>query len=162
MKKRKPHSALYWKLRHFFRSLTRPIDRFRARHLSIGKQKWRDGKLYIEKIPPYIASWTTVYLTAIIRDYLRASTRDSFPIRSSYFREKFNKNMLDVTEEEMEETWNEQFEHWKQMVGEVADKFDESVALWEEAWETRDFTLYRAKIEEAFSALARIFQDLND
>lgn len=168
MRKRKPHSALYWKLRRFFFALDARFHCFRAQHLSLGKQKWRDGKLYIEKIPPYIASEATIYLTAIIRDYLRAYTKNSYSIGNAYYLEKYHKNMWELTEEEeAEESGNEEFEHWMQMINGVADKFDETAALWEEGWETHDFERkvfdrHQEKIEEAFSALARIFQDLND
>ena len=93
MRKRKPHSALYWKLRRFFFSLRRPIDRFRARHLSIE---------------------APTYLTAIIRDYLRAYTKISYSIGNAYYLEKYHKNMWELTEEEeAEESGNEEFEHFR-------------------------------------------------
>ena len=64
---------------------------------------------------------------------------------------------------------NVDLERWKQMVRDVADKFDEAADLWQEGWEEglgergdECFRLHRAKIQEAFSELAKIFRDLND
>ena len=150
MKKRKPHDSLYRKFRRFFFAAGWRIDRFRARHLSIGRQKWREDKLCIEKIPPYIASEATEYLAAILRDYLRAFASIACSLDGKY-----------VTGEDFEAA----LARWKGIVNGVADTFDEAADLWREAWEGRNADFldsHRRKIEEAFCGLARIFQDLNE
>lgn len=147
---------------------------YRVRHFPLGKQKWRGGKLYIEKIPYYIGSEATEYLTAILRDYLRRYADDAFSIGSVlYEREGEEGEMpvpIRVTNSLPDENGeNVDLERWKQMVRDVADKFDEAADLWREGWEEglsergdECFRLHRAKIQEAFSELAKIFRDLND
>lgn len=69
--KYQPSGLLYF-LYFLPHRISNKIDRYKIEHLKLGKQKWRDGKLYIEKISYFVSSEATMYLTAILRDYLRA------------------------------------------------------------------------------------------
>ena len=72
--KYQPSGLLYF-LYFLPHRISNKIDRYKIEHLKLGKQKWRDGKLYIEKIPYFVSSEATMYLTAILRDYLRAFSK---------------------------------------------------------------------------------------
>lgn len=79
-----PHGPLYF-ISRFPHSAKWRINGYKIKHLKLGRQKWKDGKLYIEKIPYYISSGAADYLTAILRDYLRAYAKDSYAIGSALF-----------------------------------------------------------------------------
>ena len=68
------------------------IDRYKIEHLKLGKQKWRNGKLYIEKIPYFVSSEATMYLTAILRDYLRAFAKNTYAIGNALFEKDGEEN----------------------------------------------------------------------
>ena len=75
-RKYQPGGFLYF-LHYLPHRISNRIDRYKIEHLKLGKQKWRNGKLYIEKIPYFVSSEATMYLTAILRDYLRAFAKSA-------------------------------------------------------------------------------------
>lgn len=113
------------------------------KRLKLGKPKWVGEKLYIDKISWDVHWQTNEYLTAIIRDYLRFFIQNTMAIGRP--AEEQEPDDLDKAET-----------LWREMVNSVADKFDEVAELSEENGEA-----YRAKIDEAFDALKKIFYDLN-
>ena len=147
-------------------------ERRKTERLSLGKQKWVDGKLYIDKIPCYVGSETTTFLTAIIRDYLRAFTKAAYSVGGAYYMKALGRKTCDLPptmQEIMEMERDDDLECWRQMVNDVVDAFDEADDLWRAGWSAGPeyeadaiFLQHRKKITEAFSALALIFQDLNE
>ena len=136
------------------------IDRYKIEHLKFGKQKWRNGKLYIEKIPYFVSSEATMYLTAILRDYLRAFAKNTYAINCFQIRA-----VSSVEEGQVDGA----LEDWRKMVGDVADLFDKAADLCTAAWESDDWEErerlwkeYRNTLCAAFDALKPIFHDLDD
>ena len=60
-------------------------EKRKLERLPLGKQKWMDGKLYIDDIPPYVGSEATSFLTAIIRDYLRTFAGNAYSVGGAYY-----------------------------------------------------------------------------
>ena len=147
-------------------------ERRKTERLSLGKQKWVDGKLYIDKIPCCVGSETTTFLTAIIRDYLRAFTKAAYSVGGAYYMKALGRKTCDLPptmQEIMEMERDDDLECWRQMVNDVADAFDEADDLWRAGWAAGPgdagdaiFLQHRKKIAQAFSAHAVIFQDLNE
>lgn len=148
------------------------IDRYEIEHLKLGKQKWRNGKLYIEKIPYYVSSEATMYLTAILRDYLRAFAKNTYAIGNSLFEKDGEENncfQIRAVCSAEEGQVDGVLEDWRKMVGDVADLFDKAADLctasWDhDDWEERErlWKEYRQTLSAAFDALKPIFQDLSD
>lgn len=171
MKKYQPSGLLYFLIR-LPHSISNRIDRYNIEHLKLGKQKWRDGKLYIEKIPYFVSSEATMYLTAILRDYLRAFAKNTYAIGKALFEKDGEGNncfsvraVCSAEEGQVDGA----LEDWRKMVGEVADLFDKAADLctasWDhDDWEERErlWKEYRRTLAAAFDALNPIFQDLND
>ena len=148
------------------------IDRYKIEHLKLGKQKWRNGKLYIEKIPYYVSSEATMYLTAILRDYLRAFAKNTYAIGNSLFEKDGEENncfQIRAVSSVEEGQVDGALEDWRKMVGDVADLFDKAADQCSEAWDSDDYNdkerlwkEYRQTLSAAFDALKPIFQDLSD
>lgn len=160
-------------LRHPFLRIRRALRRERIAHLPLGRQKWRDGKLYIEGIPAYVASEATSFLTAILRDYLRAYARDAYSVGNAYYASMYGDEAgmmpLCIRAIGDPEDADGDLARWKKMVNDAADAFDEAADLWEEGWcaspmeeAERIFAHHREKITQALRMLAGIFQDLNE
>ena len=148
------------------------IDRYKIEHLKLGKQKWRNGKLYIEKIPYFVSSEATMYLTAILRDYLRAFAKNTYAIGNSLFEKDGEENncfQIRAVSSVEEGQVDGALEDWRKMVGDVADLFDKAADLctasWDhDDWEERErlWKEYRQTLSAAFDALKPIFHDLDD
>ena len=148
------------------------IDRYKIEHLKLGKQKWRNGKLYIEKIPYYVSSEATMYLTAILRDYLRAFAKNTYAIGNSLFEKDGEENncfQIRAVSSVEEGQVDGALEDWRKMVGDVADLFDKAADQCSEAWDSDDYNdkerlwkEYRQTLSAAFDALKPIFHDLDD
>lgn len=147
--------------------MRRAYQNYKVEHLKLGRQKWKNGKLYIEKIPRYIASEATDYLTAILRDYLRAYARDVCAVGYVVYGEEDDDS---VNFFELAENYEgDALEDWRKMVNDTADLFDDAAdlrrAMWDaEKWEDMDrlWKQYRAKLVEAFDHLKVIFHELDD
>ena len=147
-------------------------EKRKLERLPLGKQKWMDGKLYIDDIPPYVGSEATSFLTAIIRDYLRTFAGNAYSVGGAYYGKVLGSKAWELppTMGEIAKIQSDDdLECWKQMVNDVADAFDEADDLWRAGWAAGPgdagdaiFLQHRRKIAEAFSALAVIFQDLNE
>lgn len=167
-KKYKPCALIYF-LRYLPGRLSNLINAYKIARLRLGKQKWKNGKLYIEKIPYFIASKATNYLMAIIRDYLRAYAKDAYAIGNVLF-EKDGKEICGAPlVRAVTVAGDGALEDWRKMVNDVADKFDRAADLWIAVWDSDDWKdtdrlwqEYRAALIDAFDDLKVIFQDLND
>ena len=160
-----------WGILYFFHRLPHFIDEkinwYKITHLKLGRQKWKNGKLYIEKIPYYIASEANDYLTAILRDYLRAYAKDVCAVGYVVYGAEDDDS---VNFFELAENYEgDALEDWRKMVNATADLFDEAAdlrrAMWDaEKWEGMDrlWKQYRAKLVEAFDHLKVIFHELDD
>lgn len=91
MKKYQPCGLLYF-LHCLPQRISNRVDRYKIEHLKLGKQKWRDGKLYIDKIPYFVSSEAAMYLTAILRDYLRAFAKNTYAIGNALFEKDGEEN----------------------------------------------------------------------
>lgn len=160
------------KLRRRSARLRARREKRKLKQLPLGKQKWVDGKLYIDDIPPYVGSEATSFLTAIIRDYLRTFAGNAYSVGGAYYGKVLGSKAWELppTMGEIAKIQSDgDLECWKQMVNDVADAFDEADDLWRAGWAAGPgdagdaiFLQHRKKIAEAFSALAVIFQDLNE
>ena len=170
-KKYRPSGLLYFLIRLPHR-ISNKIDRYKIEHLRLGKQKWRDGKLYIEKIPYFVSSEATRYLTAILRDYLRAFAKNTYAIGNALFEKDGEENncffVRAVSSCEGEDA-DPALLDWRKMINDVADLFDKSADLWAAAWDhdepeegERLWKEYRQTLAAAFDALKPIFHDLDD
>lgn len=162
-----------WGILYFFHRLpyyiADKINWYKITRLKLGKQKWKNGKLYIENIPYYIASEATDYLTAILRDYLRAYAKDAYAIGNILFEKDGEEIGGAPLVRAVTATGDGALEDWRKMVNDVADKFDRAADLWMAVWDSDDWELtdrlwkeYRAALIDAFDNLKVIFQDLND
>ena len=148
------------------------IDRYKIEHLKLGKQKWRNGKLYIEKIPYFVSSEATMYFTAILRDYLRAFAKNTYAIGNALFEKDGEENncfQIRAVSSVEEGQVDGALEDWRKMVCDVADLFDKAADLCTAAWESDDWEErerlwkeYRNTLCAAFDALKPIFHDLDD
>lgn len=170
-RKYQPGGFLYF-LHCLPQRISNRIDRYKIEHLKLGKQKWRNGKLYIEKIPYFVSSEATMYLTAILRDYLRAFAKNTYAIGNALFEKDGEENncfQIRAVSSAEEGQVDGALEDWRKMVCDVADLFDKAADLCTEAWDSDDWEErerlwkeYRQTLSAAFDALKPIFQDLND
>lgn len=169
-----------WGIVFFFRNLPRYFRQisdkrysYKVRHLKLGRQKWEDDKLYIEKIPWHIASEPSNYLTAIIRDYLREYAKITWAVGNSMFEEDGEERncyfVRAVGFPNAEDGEDGGLQEWRNAVNAVADKFDKAAdkcaAAWAEASPDAGIALwkeYRACLCDAFDSLKVIFHDLDD
>ena len=153
--------------------MRRAYQNYKVEHLKLGKQKWKNGKLYIEKIPYYIASEANDYLTAILRDYLRAYAKDAYAIGNVLFEREGGDGdcfpVRAVGSADGSKGYNDALKDWRKMVNDTADLFDEAAdlrrAAWNaDGWEDMDrlWKEYRKKLVEAFDHLKVIFHELDD
>lgn len=158
-------------LRYLPLQISRRIDRYKIEHLKLGKQKWKNGKLYIEKIPYFISSEAARYLTAILRDYLRAYARNTYSIGNALFERDGAEDtcFLFRAVAAGDKPADGALEEWRKMVNDAADLFDRAADLCAAAWEQDDWDEmdrlwkeYRETLVGAFDALKPIFQDLED
>ena len=171
MKKYRPSGLLYF-LHSLPQRISNRIDRYKIEHLKLGKQKWRNGKLYIEKIPYFVSSEATMYLTAILRDYLRAFAKNTYAIGNALFEKDGEENncfRIRAVSSEEEEQGDVVLEDWRKTVNDVADLFDKAADLCSASWDEpepeeseRLWKEYRRTLAAAFDALKPIFHDLND
>ncbi len=124
------------------------IRRRKLRRLSLGKSKYRKGKLYIEKISPDIAWQMNNYLPSIIRDYLLLYERKT-PIIGNCIVPKDNSNIDS----------DELYEKWKEKLRATAELFD-GLTKTEETYEEDCRRITQEKVNEAFQALSEVFLDL--
>ena len=147
-------------------------DRFyhyKVNRLKLGRQKRKAEKLYIEKIPYYVSSRASEYLTAILRDYLRAFAKNAYGIGNALFeKDGEENNCLFVRAISSGEDANEDpaLLDWRKMVNDVADLFDKAADLWAFAWDhdeseegERLWKEYRKTLAAAFDALKPIVHD---
>lgn len=170
-RKYQPGGFLYF-LHYLPHWISNRIDRYKIEHLKLGKQKWRNGKLYIEKIPYFVSSEATMYLTAILRDYLRAFAKNTYAIGNALFEKDGEENncfQIRAVSSVEEGQVDGALEDWRKMVCDVADLFDKAADLctasWDhDDWEERErlWKEYRQTLSAAFDALKPIFQDLSD
>lgn len=170
-RKYQPCGLLYF-FRYLPHRISDRINQYKIKHLKLGKQKWRNGKLYIEKIPYFVSSEATMYLTAILRDYLRAFAKNTYAIGNSLFEKDGEENncfQIRAVSSVEEGQVDGALEDWRKMVGDVADLFDKAADLCTAAWESDDWEErerlwkeYRNTLCAAFDALKPIFHDLDD
>ena len=130
---------------------------YKLRHLGIGKVKWGNkNDPYDFKIVniDWDVHWQTyLYLTVIIRDYLRFFINNTLTIGSCVVK---NDSVLD----EDDDAWDE----WKRLVNSVADEFDELLRLSREIDKAENIPEFlkqeRVLWKKAFSDLAFIYPDL--
>ena len=130
---------------------------YKLRHSCIGKVKWGNkNDPYDFKIVniDWDVHWQTyLYLTVIIRDYLRFFINNTLTIGSCVVK---NDSVLD----EDDDAWDE----WKRLVNSVADEFDELLRLSREIDKAENIPEFlkqeRVLWKKAFSDLAFIYPDL--
>ena len=162
-----------WGILYFFHRLpyyiADKINWYKITRLKLGKQKWKNGKLYIENIPYYIASEATDYLTAILRDYLHAYAKETYSIGNVLFEKDGEEVGRSPIIRAVGTRSGDALEDWRKMVNDTADLFDEAAdlrrAAWDaDGWEDMDrlWKEYRKKLVEAFDHLKVIFHELDD
>ncbi len=124
------------------------ICRRKLRRLSLGKSKYRKGKLYIEKISPDIAWQMDNYLSSIIRDYLLLYEKRTSIIGNCVVP----KDRLNIDSDEL-------YEKWKAKLRETAELFD-GLTKTEETYEEDCKRITQERVNEAFQALSEVFLDL--
>lgn len=149
--------------------MRRAYQNYKVEHLKLGRQKWKNGKLYIEKIPRYIASEATDYLTAILRDYLRAYAKETYSIGNVLFEKNGEEGVSSPIIRAVGTGRDGALEDWRKMVNDTADLFDEAADLRATVWTAdpiddmdRLWKEYRKKLAEAFDHLKVIFHELDD
>ena len=152
-RKYQPGGFLYF-LHYLPHWISNRIDRYKIEHLKLGKQKWRNGKLYIEKIPYFVSSKNTYAIGNALFEK-DGEENNCFQIRA----------VSSVEEGQVDGA----LEDWRKMVCDVADLFDKAADLctasWDhDDWEERErlWKEYRQTLSAAFDALKPIFQDLSD
>lgn len=113
-----------------------------------------------------------MYLTAILRDYLRAFAKNTYAIGNALFEKDGEENncfSIRAVSSAEEGQADGALEDWRKMVNEVADLFDKAADLCTASWDHDDWAErerlwkeYRRTLAAAFDALNPIFQDLND
>ena len=139
-----------WRIKRRYRD-------YKLRHLCLGKVKHLSKNnlmdFKIEKISPDIHRQTELYLTVIIRDYLRSFITHTPVIGNCAIKDE--SNLYGVSDD---------WKNWKNLVNSVADEFDELVRLMQEmetAEDTSDLRVEKRKLtRKAFADLAYIYDDL--
>lgn len=173
--------------KYFSHRMKYRVDKYITEHLNLGRQTWKKGKLYIEKIPDFIISETSQYLTAIIRDYLRAYAKKTFAIGDLVYERNGFENWSDYliaktnsadwdeyvlksiqSVEDSESIEDEEMREWREMINDVADKFDRAADLCASSWNSESYDEqiliwqeYRKSLVSAFDALKEIFYALD-
>lgn len=170
-KKYQPCGLLYF-LYCLPQRISNRVDRYKIEHLKLGKQKWRDGKLYIEKIPYFVSSEAAMYLTAILRDYLRAFAKNTYAIGNTLYEKDGEENncfYIRAVSSVEKGPADGALEDWCKMVNDVADLFYKAADLCSASWDHDDWAErerlwkeYRQTLTAAFDALKPIFHDLDD
>ncbi len=124
------------------------IRRRKLRRLSLGKSKYCQGKLYIEKISPDIAWQMNNYLPSIIRDYLLFYEKRT-PIIGNCV---VPNDRPDIDSDEL-------YEKWKAKLRTTAELFD-GLTKTEETYEEDCKRITQERVNEAFQALSEVFLDL--
>ncbi|MCR4717693.1 MAG: hypothetical protein K5656_11005 [Lachnospiraceae bacterium] len=145
-------------IRHQLGMLKDKWKNYKLRHLSIGKVRMlsKDNNIdfKIDSIDWNVHWQTNLYLTVIIRDYLRFFIENTMVIGNCVIENK------DPLYEATDEDW----EKWKNLVNSVADEFDELHKLDMRIEDAVDITeLQREKdtlLKKAFSDLTFIYEDL--
>ena len=132
---------------------------YKLRHLCIGKVKWGNKNdpcdFKIVNIDWNVHWQTYLYLTVIIRDYLRFFINNTVAIGNCVIKD-------DSVPDEDDDAWDK----WKRLVNSVADEFDELLRLDREIdkAELEDIPelkeQQRVLLKKAFSDLAFIYPDL--
>ena len=159
--------SVIWSIITWIRTLFGPFGKmkcYKLRHLSIGKVKMLDKNIHNHiDFKIVTISWdvhwqTNLYLTVIIRDYLRFFINNTLAIGNCVLENK------DLQVEEVDDDdWN----NWKRLVNSVADEFDEMLQIGRkiectESLEERTDLQEKEKalLQKAFSDLAYIYDDL--
>lgn len=174
-------------IKYFSYRMKYRVDKYITDHLYLGRQTRKKGKLCIEKIPDFIISETSQYLTAIIRDYLRAYAKKTIAIGDAVYERKGFENWSDYLiaktnsadwdeyvlksiqdVEESENAESEEMREWREIVNDVADKFDCAAELYDSSWNAESYDeqiltwqKYRKTLVSAFDALKEIFHELD-
>lgn len=128
--------------------ITEGIRRRKLRRLSLGKSKYRKGKLYIEKISPDIAWQMNNYLPSIIRDYLLFYAEKTPIIGNCVVPQDHS----DIDSDEL-------YEKWKAKLRMAAELFD-GLTKTDETYEEDCKRITQERVNEAFQALSEVFLDL--
>lgn len=155
--KKKNHFKRFWEwlsclpsdIRHFFHER-------KMRKLKLGTVCFKKGQLKTIDISWDIHWLSSIYLAAIIRDYLRFFIQNT-PAPGSYVDEH-NPEGLDYADALEKLDSDVMFERWEKVVNDVADKFD---AIVQADTSEIEYEKYRAMIVEAFDDLKEIFCDLD-
>ena len=113
-----------------------------------------------------------MYLTAILRDYLRAFAKNTYAIGNALFEKDGEENncfSIRAVSSAEEGQADGALEDWRKMVNDVADMFDKAANQCSAAWDSDDYEErerlweeYRQTLATAFDALKPIFHDLDD
>ena len=136
---------------------------YKLRHLKIGKVKNLDkenfGEFKIVKISWNVHWMTNLFLAVIIRDYLRFFNKHTPAIGNCMWKD--HDEMINATSEESDAA----ADRWHELVGSVADEFDELAKYYKNGyyedvdWKARE-EKRSALVKKAFADLAFIFDDL--
>jgi len=145
-------------IHHQLSMLKSKLKNYKLRHLNIGKVKMLDKdnnhNFKITNIDWDVHWQTHIYLTIIIRDYLRFFINNTMAIGNCVIDD--NSQFYEATEED----WNK----WKELVNSVADEFDDILKFIIEEEKADDISEIKEKRKQlqkkAFSDLAFIFDDL--
>ncbi len=142
-------------IRYFPFRIKDKIRNYKIRHLKIGKTKYKNGKLYIEK-PSWDVHWQTRnYLASIIRDYLKIFAKESPIIGNCVCEDIPDYFIKGLTESENDE----RYKMWIEKLNATAQLFDDITENWDEDENPEVFS--QERVNKAFDALKEIFNDLS-
>lgn len=154
-------------IRHQLSIIKDKLEKYKLRHLSIGKLKiigeGKSEKAEIRNISKSISWRSDLWLAIIIRDHLRHFINNTACVGGCVFEEPGNQLFVYADERETDSDMIK----WKEMVNSVADEFDALIPLILESHSTpmcgKKTELMEKKKEmqkKAFADLEFIFNDL--
>ena len=154
--KKKKTLKLFWGwLYYLLRAFRSCFHNRKLRKLKLGTVCFKKGQLKTIDISWDIHLLSSIYLAAIIRDYLRFFIQNT-PAPGNYVYEH-NPEGLDYADALEKLDSDVMFERWEKVVNDVADKFD---AIVQADTSEIEYEKYRAMIVDAFDDLKEIFYDL--
>ena len=126
------------------------------RRLKLGTVCFKNGELKTINISWDIHWMSSVYLAAIIRDYLRFFIQNIAVIGNYVYEHNSEGYSIEEAYEKIDS--NVAFERWEKLINDIADLFDAIVKA--DTFET-GYDTYKKMICDAFDALKEIFHELD-
>ena len=147
---KKKKVRLPWRIENF-------LHERKMRKLKLGTVCWKDGELKTVNVSWDVHWASNIYLSAIIRDYLRLFLEKAPIIVKSGLEHDEEGTLLPSAYETLDD--EAASKRWKDLLTSVADKFD--VLADAKKVEQMDMKQYRAATAAAFDGLKELFPDLS-